>query len=178
MLFVVSGAAASGKSGTVYYLKTDMENLEVHDDCEMPANTGTERRRINEKWIQLALKAQEEGRDFLIAGQAPLGEYLACPSAVKLNGIKGCLLDCSDKVRVERYLARPQFPEWPLGMDTLCWAVFHTMHALDPQWEQRVIVDPEMPDWKWEHWTKLQKGDPRWDILTIDTTSNTMVETA
>jgi len=178
MLFVISGAAASGKSGTVKFLKNRVENLECHDDCEMSAKTGRERRELNEEWIKLALKIQDEGKDFLIAGQAPLGEYLACPSAIKLNGIKGCLLDCHDSIRVARYLARPQFAEWPLGMDTLCWAVFHRMHALDPQWEQRVIVESELPNWKWQNWTGWQKGDPRWDVQIIDTTRNSMQETA
>lgn len=177
MLFIISGAAASGKSGTIKLLKGQIDNLECHDDCEKPAKTGTMRRELNEEWIKLALKAQEEGRDFLIAGQSPFGEYLACPTAIKLNGVKGCLLDCHDFVRVDRYLARPQFKEWPLGMDTLCWAVFHRMHAIDPQWEQRVIVDQELPDWGWNRWTTWQKNDPRWDVKVIDTTLNKIGKT-
>jgi len=111
MLFIVSGAAASGKSGTIKLLKGQIDKLECHDDFEKPAKTGSMRREINEEWIKLALQAQEEGRDFLIAGQSPFDEYLACPSAIKLNGIKGSLLDCHESVRVERYLDRPQFKE-------------------------------------------------------------------
>jgi len=178
MLFIISGAAACGKSSSIELLKGKIENLECHDDCEKPAKTGTERRELNEEWIKLALEAQAEGRDFLIAGQAPYGEYLACPSAIKLNGIRGCLLDCHDSVRVERYLARPQFKEWPLGMDTLCWAVFHRMHAMDPQWEQRVIVDKELSEWDWSRWSNWQKDDLRWDLKVIDTTNNKQEETA
>jgi len=57
-------------------------------------------------------------------------------------------------------------------MDTLCWAVFHRMHAVNPQWEQRAIVDEELPEFGWKRWTNLQKGDKRWDVKIIDTSEN------
>jgi len=63
-------------------------------------------------------------------------------------------------------------------MDTLCWAVFHRLHAIDPQWEQRVIVDAELPEWNWKRWANWQKDDSCWDVKIIDTTSNKMEETA
>jgi len=178
MLFLISGAAATGKTSAVRILKDKLDNFECHDFDETPVKDGTNRREVNEKWVQKALNAQENGKDFLLSAHTPLGELLACPSAIKLYGIKCCVLDCHDYVRVERYLARVQSEEWPLGMDTLCWAVFHRMHALDPQWEQRVIVDKELPEFGWKRWTSWQKGDKRWDVRIIDTTKNEMEYTA
>ena len=178
MLFLISGAAATGKKSVVRILNDKLENIECHDFNETPVKDGTNRRIVLEDWVQKALKAQKNGKNFLISAQSPFGELLACPSAIKLDGIKCCLLDCHDFVRVERYLDRPQFKEWPLGMDTLCWAVFHRMHAHDPRWEQRVIVDKELPDFGWKRWTGWQKGDERWDVKIIDTTENEMEYTA
>ncbi len=178
MLFIISGAAATGKKSVVRILKDKLENIECHDFNETPVKDGISRRIVNEEWVQKALVAQENGNDFLLSAQSPFGELLACPSAIELEGIKCCLLDCHDFVRVDRYLARPQFEEWPLCMDTLCWAVFHRMHAHDPQWEQRVIVDKDLPEFGWKRWTSWQKGDKRWDVKIIDTTKNEMEYTA
>jgi hypothetical protein len=48
------------------------------------------------------------------------------------------------------------------------------MHAHDPEWEQRVVINREMPGFQWERWTGWQKGDARWDVKRIDTTENEM----
>ena len=178
MLFLISGAAATGKTSAVKILNDKLENFECHDFDETPVSTGTQRRKVNEDWIKKALKAQDEGKDFLLSAHSPLGEILACPSAIKLDGIKCCVLDCHDFVRVERYLARVQSEEWPLCMDTLCWAVFHRMHARDPKWEQRVIVDKELPDYGWKRWTNWTAEDDRWEVKIIDTTENEIDYTA
>ena len=178
MLFLISGAAATGKKSVVRILKDKLENIECHDFNETPVKDGTNRRVVLEDWVQKALKAQKSGMDFLLSAQSPFGELLACPSAIKLDGIKCCLLDCHDFVRVERYLERPQFKEWPLCMDTLCWAIFHRMHAHDPKWEQRVIVDKELPDYGWKRWTNWTAEDKRWNVKIIDTTENEMKYTA
>ena len=178
MLFLISGAAATGKKSVISILKDKLENFKCHDFNETPVKDGTNRRIVLEEWVLKALEAQKNGKDFLLSAQSPFGELLACPSAIKLDGIKCCLLDCNDFVRVERYLARPQFKEWPLGMDTLCWAVFHRMHAHDPQWEQRVIVDKELSHFGWKRWKSWQKSDERWDVKIIDTTENEMDYTA
>jgi len=172
MFFLISGAPATGKSSVVKSLKDKLGNFDCHESDEIMVETGTQRRVSNEEWISKALEAQTKGNDFLLSTQSPFGEILACPSAIKLNGIKCCLLDCNDFIRAERYLARPQDKKWPLGMDTLCWAVFHRMHAVNPQWEQRAIVDEELPEFGWKRWTNLQKGDKRWDVKIIDTSEN------
>ena len=178
MFFLITGAPATGKSSAIKKLSEVLKNFECHDSDEIMVKTGTERRRVNEEWVQKALDAQKNGKDFLLSAQSPFGELLACPSAIILEGIKCCLQDCNDFIRVDRYLSRPQFEEWPLCQDTLCWAVFHRMHAHDPQWEQRVIVDKELPEFGWKRWTSWQKGDKRWDVKIIDTSDNEMQYTA
>jgi hypothetical protein len=46
----------------------------------------------------------------LLAGQTPIGEILAAPSATRLDAISACLLDCTDHARIARLRARG--PEW------------------------------------------------------------------
>jgi len=175
MFFLISGAAATGKKSVVRMLKGKIKDLECHWYNEIQEeDTFKDKHEEEEEWVKRALKAQAEGRDFLLAGHTPFGKLLACPSAIKLNGINCCLLDCHDFVRVERYLDRPQFEEWPLCQDTLCWAVFHRMHAHDPEWEQRVVINREMPGFQWERWTSWTANDERWDVKRIDTTENEM----
>ncbi len=59
-------------------------------------------------------------------------------------------------------------------MDTLCWAVFHRMHARDPQWEQRVLMEPALADSEWERWTAWHAEDPTWDVPVFDNTTESV----
>jgi hypothetical protein len=172
MLILISGAPAVGKAALANHFSGKIEKTECRNSADIPVKTGTERREVLEEWVKIALEAQDEGKDFVLfsQSQSPFGELLACPSAIKLNGISCLVLDCHDSVRVERYRAIPEYADWPLGMDTLCWAAFHRMHAIDPQWEQRVIVDEALPHYNWERWTGWQKDDPRWNVQLIDNT--------
>jgi len=52
------------------------------------------------------------------------------------------------------------------------------MHAVDPQWEQRVIRNGAVADFHWNRWTDWPSGDPRWRIELIDTTGRPIEETA
>jgi len=124
MFYLITGAAASGKSTMSKLLKRELREVHCHDSDEIMVMTEKERCEALETWIERAFKAQEEGKDFLLAAHSPLGEFLASPSAIKLDGISACLLDCNDFVRTERYRSRPQMEEWPLNQDTLCWAVW------------------------------------------------------
>jgi hypothetical protein len=168
MFYLITGAAASGKSTIAHHLKERLAAIECHDYDNVPFQKGQTRSTYTEQWILRALEAQASGRDFLVTAHAPFGELLASPSAVKLDGISACLVDCNDFVRCQRYRNRPQMEEWPLTQDTLCWAVWQRMHAWDPQWEQRVIVKPDYPGLDWERWTGWAKGDPRWDVRIFD----------
>ena len=119
MFFLVSGAAAAGKSTIARRIPNLLPNVECHDSDEEPAPDEYLRCSTLEEWIVLALKAQREGRDFLLAAQSPLGELLACPSAAELDGISACLLDCSDTTRIARIRARGIEPRWPPTQHTL-----------------------------------------------------------
>src|SRR5207253_9418828 len=47
-------------------------------------------------------RSSDLGLDVLLAGQSPLGEVLASPSAIELKGIAACLLDVDDRLRRQR----------------------------------------------------------------------------
>ena len=177
MLYVISGAAASGKKTIAKAVATWLPRLEAHHDNERLAATGNERVANLEGWIEDALRLEADGIDLVLAAQSPVGEILASPRAIELEGIAPLLLDCHDFVRWERILARGIHPDWPPNIDTLCWAVFHRMHARDPQWEQRVLLGFDSPRSAWSRWTGWRRGDPRWDVLIHDT-SEEDVETS
>lgn len=170
MFFLVSGAAASGKSTVARNLAARLEKLECHDyDERQPDNEYTRCQQL-EEWIGLALTRQQEGQDFLLTSHSPLGELLACPSARKLAGISACLLDCSDTVRIGRMRKRGIDPRWPPTQDTLNWAAWHRVHAWDPQWEQHVIARNAPPEHSYDSWIHWKQTDERWQVRVIDTT--------
>lgn len=45
------------------------------------------------------------------------------------------------------------------------------MHAVDPQLQPGVIRDDCGSQMRWERWASWQRGDPRWAVPTIDTTT-------
>jgi hypothetical protein len=172
MFFLVSGSAGSGKTTLLQGLR-QIPNLHLHDADERFASTGQERCQQLEGWINDALEAQAQGQDFLLAGQSPLGELLACPSAIKLNGIAACLLDCHDHQRIQRLRERGIDPKWPPNQHHFNWASWHRMHAYDPQWEQHVVHTNTPAGHDNQRWTNWQAGDPRWNNYILDTTTLT-----
>ena len=146
MLYLLSGSAASGKKTTAPVVAEQVTNIVWHLEGELEASTRQERMANMERWIERAIDYEREGTDLLLAAQSPLGEVLASPRAIELSGIAACVLDCHDHERTRRYSLRPFDPRWPMGMDFLCWAAFHRMHAVDPQFEQRVEVRVESVD--------------------------------
>ena len=170
MFFLVSGAAAAGKSTLLKNISRSMGNLECHDHDEKRVVDPYTRCQQLEQWVQSALTFQQEGRDFLLVSHSPLGELLACPSAPQLEGISACLLDCGDIVRVTRIRQRGIDPRWPLTQHVLNWAAWHRLHAWDPAWEQHVIVGNGPADHSYGRWTHWQQNDERWQVKVIDTT--------
>jgi hypothetical protein len=170
MFFLVSGAAASGKSTLLRNISNQIGDLECHDHDEKRVVDQYTRCQQLEQWVQSALKFQQESHDFLLVSHSPLGELLACPSAPKLTGISACLLDCSDTVRITRIRNRGIDPRWPPTQHVLNWASWHRMHAWDPQWEQHVIVGNGPADHAYERWTHWKQNDARWQVNVIDTT--------
>ncbi len=177
MLFLISGAAASGKKSVARAVAERLPRLEAHHDNERPAQTGDERLSHLELWVEDALRLEGEGADLVLAAQSPLGELLASPRAIELEGIAACLLDCHDYVRLDRWVERGVHPDWPVGQDHFFWAVFHRMHARDPQWEQHVLLQRESRGSVWSRWTAWQRDDPRWNVLVHDSSDEDMETT-
>lgn len=100
-----------------------MPNLAGHDfdEIAVPSNADAAwRHRANERWVQRALEYEAQGSDLLLAGQTPLGELLAAPSASRLQAISACLIVC-DETRIARLYERGA--DWRAG---------------DPRWHVRV----------------------------------------
>lgn len=178
MLYLLSGAAASGKKTLAPIVSTHVTNLVVHHESEIPATDRRERMANMEEWLNRAATYEASGKDLLLLAASPLGEVLASPRATELTGIAACLLDCHDHERSRRHAHRPIDPRWPFGMDTLCWAAWHRMHAIDPQFEQRVIRAPEVSQYAWERWISWPKGDRRWCVELVDTTTEPVSKSA
>jgi hypothetical protein len=129
------------------------------------------------------LDYQARGTDVVLAGQTPLGELLAAPSAPLLEAISACLLDCDDETRLTRLAARPrEHPERRSGHDAqiyVGWAEWMRRHAADPTWRQDVVREGD-PGGKlrWERWADWQQGDPRWSVRVVDTSARPVEEVA
>ena len=178
MLYLLSGAAASGKKTLAPIVSARVTNLVFHHENEIPATDHRGRMANMQQWLERTTTYETNGKDLLLLAASPLGEVLASPRATELTGIAACLLDCHDHERSRRHVHRPVDPRWPFGMDTLCWAAWHRMHAVDPQFEQRVIRDAEVEQYAWDRWISWAKGDRRWYVEIVDTTSDAIAQSA
>src|SRR6185503_15469929 len=152
MLYLLSGAAASGKKTLAPIVSTRVTNLVFHHENEIPATDRRGRMANMEQWLERTATYESNGKDLLLLAASPLGEVLASPRATELTGIAACLLDCHDHERSRRHV--------------------------DPQFEQRVIRAPEVSQYAWERWSGWSKGDPRWSVEVVDTTSEPVAHSA
>jgi hypothetical protein len=178
VLFLLFGSSAAGKTCALDALRGRVANLAVHDFDEIgvPPNADTAwRHRADERWVHRVLDYQAEGTDVLLAGQTPLGELLAAPSASRLDAISACLLDCDDATRVSRLRARgPEWLETTGGdlRDYLQWAAWLREHAADPTSRTEVIREKATSnDMHWARWSDWHAGDPRWRVRVVDTSA-------
>jgi hypothetical protein len=84
VLFTVAGSSCSGKT-TLARACADLGRLAVHDFDEVGVPSWADvrwRHKALEEWVRRGLAYQDEGVDLLLTGQSPLGEVLACPSAI------------------------------------------------------------------------------------------------
>jgi hypothetical protein len=95
MLYLLSGAAASGKKTVARHLTARLTNPVAHHENEIPATTSHGRMANMEQWIEQALALEADGVDLLLLAASPLGEVLASPRAPELAGIAACLLATS-----------------------------------------------------------------------------------
>lgn len=178
MLFLLFGSAGAGKTAALEALRRRaLPGLAIHDFDEIgvpPRADLAWRQRGNEHWVRRALEYQRERVDLLLAGQTPLGELLATPSAQRLEAISACLLDCDDATRLARL--RPRGRGWIARgggrlRDYFNWAEWMRRHAADPTWRTAVIRQPETGiEMHWERWIGWSAGDPRWRVRVLDTT--------
>jgi hypothetical protein len=172
MLYLISGAVASGKSMVSRAVTERIPNLVELEEHVVSGQTGLDRMVKIGLWIEQALRLEADGKDAVLAGQSPLGEVLASPRAVELEGIAPCLLDAHDFVRLDRWMARGVSPDWPVCMDHFCWAAFHRLHARDPRFEQRVLKQRGYADAVWKRWDKWTAEDPRWKVFIYDSSQS------
>lgn len=176
MLYIITGASGSGKTACLPYLKEQLPDYEVvdFDDIGVPANADkTWRQESTEKWLGRYL-AQD--KPMVICGQMVIGEIISCPSFSKIDGIKVCLLDCSDLERVKRLKERGTYGA---NQDTLNWSAWLRMHHVDPTWEQHVIKEGA---WEGLDFSKLE-STKSWnrivdDACTIDTSDMSIEQVA
>jgi hypothetical protein len=176
MLFLITGASGSGKTTCLERLGDLVPGVVLYDydTIGIPENaTPAWRVEADQIWLDRVLEHQHEARDVLLAGQTPLGELLACPRAIELDGIAACLIDCSDEERRRRLGSRTA----SFGQAHYNWAAWMRGHAADPQWEPHVIRDAG-PTLHWDRWERWTADDPRWSVCTLDTSSLTIEEVA
>lgn len=169
MFVLVSGACGAGKTALCEGLKEHLPQVQLLDaDVARTLERIDDRPSLLERCVQRAIQNKDE--DTIVFGQSPLGELLACPSAIELEHIAACLLDCHDVVRTDRVRARQPDSDW-FDQHHLSWAAWHRMHAVDPGWTQQAVTGDENPSMRWERWTSWRRGDPRWRVFVIDTTT-------
>ena len=182
MLFVLTGSSGAGKTAVLSRLAASVADLEPHDFDELGVPRGASRRwrqEATEEWTRRVIASAGAARDTLIAGQSPLGEWLAVPSATALEGIAVCLLDVSDQIRAERLRRRRGAiaPDNTHLRHLLAWASWHRSHAADPQRHQDVIQQGAWERMRWERWRHWRRGDHRWDVVRLDTSLAPVEET-
>jgi hypothetical protein len=170
VLFLLFGSGASGKTVAIEALRGRVAHLAVHDFDELGVPSDADaawRHRANEAWVVRALEYQATGIDVLLAGQTPLGELLATPSASSLDAISACLLDCDDETRLARLAARAAGNAHAY----LNWAEWMRGHAADPGWRPDVMRHPDTDaEMRWDRWESWTADDPRWRVARLDTT--------
>jgi hypothetical protein len=181
MLLTIAGSSCSGKT-TVARACADLDDLVVHDFDEIGVPAGADarwRQRELENWLQRVLDYQYRSLDVLLTGQSPLGEVLASPSAIHLDGIAACLLDVADDERSRR-LQRRDPGRWDVEARRrfIGWARWHRGHAADPQYRREVLTTGGWDRMEWARWSAWTGADPRWTVTTIDTTGESVEHSA
>jgi hypothetical protein len=173
MLFVLTGSSGAGKTTLASLVAGRAGQLPVHDFDEVGVPSDADlawRHRTFESWLSF------DG-DLLLSCQSPIGEVLASPSAVRLDGIAICLIDVSDDLRRSRLAGR--FPYPPRQVEAfVAWAQWHRGHAADPRYRPEVIRQGGWPQMRWDRWADWTAADPRWHVDIVDTTPNTPTESA
>jgi len=178
MIFLVTGASGSGKTACMPDLARLLPDVALHDFDEVgvpPAADKRWRQESTEAWLRRGIAYGRAGRDLVVCGGAIPGEIRACPSAAEAGTLEICLLDCQDLVRIDRLRSRGTHG---CTQEMLSWAAWQRVHAADPGWRPDVVRDGSAPGMRWERWEGWRRGDPRWQVMVIDTTPLTVAEVA
>ncbi len=176
MLLFIAGTLGSGKTSVLPGLRKKRPEFDIHDFDERDASLRIEalpRQEQTEYWINRAIENQKRGKDTVIGGDAVYGEILACPSIDEIDHLGVCLLDCDDVERLDRL--RRFCPE-AATMETLNWATWLRVHAIDPTWCPEMIIENSYAAMRWENWKDWPQGDPRWQQTVIDTTRKSVAQ--
>jgi hypothetical protein len=181
MLFILTGSSGAGKTAVLGHLVGAVANLAVHDFDEVGIPNGADnrwRQQETEAWVTRAIRYHARSIDTLVAGQTPLGEWLAVPSVTRVNGVAACLLDVNPEVQTERLASRGRTPRDPALKDLTTWAAWHRTHAVDPQHEQGVLTENGWEGMRWERWDRWTSQHPCWTCSIFDTSHMPVEETA
>jgi hypothetical protein len=179
VLFLIFGSSCAGKTTLLTELRERQAELAIHDFDEIgvPADADIAwRHRTTEEWVRRAVASEP---DFVLAGQTPLGELLAAPSAPQLEAVSACLLDCDDTARLARMRGRGD--DWAARFgdnldDFVHWGAWMRGHARDPRFRPFVIQDQCDPSMEWSRWSGWRANDPRWRVRVIDTSDVSVEE--
>ena len=178
MLFLLSGSSGSGKSTLLEAIAGRVEDLAL-EELWCAAPEGYDDRQWRRHRTEEAVRRAAAGGDLLVT-EGVFGDVLAAPSATRLDGIAACLLDCDDRERVRRVLARdPSLHQSQKAVWDFCvWAAWLRHHARDPQWFAGPLRGDGDRTMRWERWERWREGDPRWTVFVLDTTRAPVDETA
>jgi hypothetical protein len=181
MFFLVTGASGVGKSTVRRLIEPELSGEVVA--CELgslgitPEWTLRWRQMAVEQVVQLALKHQGLGKDFLLCGDpVPPGELYAAPSAVKLDGIEVCLLDISPEKQIERLTLRGDPAD--LFPAHVAFADWMRHHVLDHRYRPEVIINGSWEGMRWDVWNADEVTTVPWRSLVIDTSHLSVTEVA
>lgn len=182
MLLKLTGSSCAGKTTFARAMAGRMPRLAVHDFDEVgvPEHPDHQwRHQTTEAWVRRALEYQDRGIDLLLTWQTPLGEVLAAPSSLLLDGIAVCLVDVDDQTRQKR-LSERDGGRWDAAAVEafLGWAAWHRQHRLDPQSRLEVITAGGWKDMAWHRWTDWSADDARWRSHLLDTTDQPVTASA
>jgi len=169
MMLFITGANGAGKTTCIPMLRTLLPKWEFFDFDDAPtdrADLQKWRQATAEYWLTVGVERQANGIDVVVSGHAIPGEVLAAPSAVLVEGLAFCLLDCCDVERLARLRQRGRGDD---TQDTFNWAAWQRLHVYDPQWRQDILMENATAGMRWERWSSWTADDARWDVYVCDT---------
>ncbi len=170
MFFLVSGAAASGKTTVSKNLPARLENLECHDgDEKKPVDEFTRCQQL-EEWVQAALITSPKGETFCSPANL---HWASCWPAHRPASWQVSRPVCWIAATRFASVVSENEESIPGGRPTsTCSIGRHGIACMPgiPNWEQAVITKNGPSDHAYDRWTHWTQADARWQVSVIDTT--------